>query len=174
MKKFILALIILVSATTFAHAQKYAFVDTDYIFENIPEYTDAQDILDELSMKWQKDIEKKYAEIEKLYKAYQAEAALLPANIKKKKEEEIINKEKELKKFQHDKFGPEGALYKKRIELVQPIQEKVQSVVKEIAEARNYGFIFDKAGGMNVLFADPAFDLSDEVLDRLGMLSKPK
>jgi outer membrane protein len=174
MKKIVILLLVLMGMSIIVSAQKYAFVDTDYIFKNIPEYTDAQDILNELSARWQKDVEKKYNEIERLYKNYQAESALLPADMKKKKQLEITNKEKELNEFRQQKFGPEGVLHKKRLELVQPIQEKIQSVITEIAESRNYAFIFDKAGGMNVLYFDSAFDLSDEVLDQLGMIVQSK
>lgn len=170
MKKIIIALLVFVGLSASAFAQKFAYVDTDYIMENIPEYNDAQDILNELSARWQKEIESKYSELDKLYRTYQAESALLPADIKQKKEEEIINREKAIKKFQQDKFGPEGELYKKRIELIQPIQEKIFSVITEIADLRNYDFIFDKAGSMNILYSNPRLDLSDEVLDQLGMI----
>ncbi len=170
MKKIILTLLVLISVSTVSFAQKYAYVDTDYILENIPEYNDAQDILNELSARWQKEIEGKYTKLDKLYRTYQAESALLPADLKQKKEEEIISKEKEIKKFQQDKFGPEGELYTKRMELVQPIQEKIFNVISEIAETRNYDFIFDKAGSMNILYSNPRLDLSDEVLDQLGMI----
>lgn len=172
MKKLLITLLLLTSISMGALAQRFAYVDTDYILENIPEYNDAQDILNELSARWQKEIETKYAEIEKLYRSYQAESALLPADLKKKKEEEIITKERAIKKFQQDKFGPEGELYKRRMELVQPIQEKIFNVINEIAETRNYDFILDKAGNTNILYSNPRLDLSDEVLDQLGMIVK--
>ena len=170
MKKITLTILLLISVCTLSFAQKHAYVDTDYILKNIPEYNDAQDILNELSLRWQKEIETSYAEIDKLYRSYQAESALLPADLKLKKEEEIISKEKSIKKYQQDKFGPEGELYTKRMELVQPIQEKIFNVINEIAETRNYDFIFDKAGSVNILYSDPRLDLSDEVLDQLGMI----
>lgn len=170
MKKILFALIVIFCFSSAALAQKYAYVDTDYIMENIPEYNDAQDILNELSARWQKEIEVKYSELDKLYRSYQAESALLPADLKQKKEEEIIAKEKAIKTFQQDKFGPEGELHKKRIELIQPIQEKVFNVISEIADTRNYDFIFDKAGSTNILYSNPRLDLSDEVLDQLGMI----
>ncbi len=170
MKKIIIIILFFISVPTLTFAQKFAYVDTDYILENIPEYNDAQDILNEFSARWQKEIEAMYSDIDKLYRSYQAESALLPADIKKKKEEEIISKEKQIKKFQQDKFGPEGELYSKRIELVQPIQEKIFNVINEIAETRNYDFILDKAGSVNILYSNPRLDLSDEVLDQLGMI----
>jgi len=150
------------------NAQKYAYVDTKYILDNIPEYQDAQDELDELSSSWQKEIEVKYKEVEELYKQYQAEAVLLPADIKKQKEEAIIKKEKEVKTLQKKYFSPEGDLFKKREELVQPIQEKVYNAIETIAQTRNYGFVFDKSGGMTLLYGDPKYDISDEVLDEVG------
>jgi len=160
-------LMVLVIPTT-VNAQKYAYVDTKYILDNIPEYQDAQDELDELSKTWQKEIEVKYKEVEEMYKQYQAEAVLLPADIKKQKEEAIIKKEKEVKTLQKTYFSPEGDLFKKREELVQPIQEKVYNAIETIAQTRNYGFVFDKSGGMTLLYGDPKYDISDEVLDEVG------
>jgi outer membrane protein len=151
-----------------ANAQKYAYVDTQYILDNIPEYQDAQDELDEVSEKWQKEIEAKYKEVEEMYKQYQAEAVLLPADIKKQKEEAIIKKEKEVKDLQKKYFSPEGELFKKRQELVQPIQEKVYNAIESIAQTRNYGFVFDRSAGMTLLYGDPKLDISDEVLDEVG------
>jgi outer membrane protein len=152
----------------FAFGQKYAFVDTEYILNNIPEYTDAQDLLDDLSTEWQKEIEAKFAEIDKLYKDYQAESVLLPDDIKTQKENEIVQKEKEAKELQKKRFGKDGDLFKKRVELVQPIQEKVYNAIEEIATTRNYAFIFDKASGSSILYADQKLDLSDDVLDEIG------
>lgn len=169
-KKIILSIMLFLSAFVFTYAQKYAYVDTDYILKNIPEYTDAQDLLDDLSVKWQKEIEAKFAEIDKLYKDYQAEAILLPEDIKKKREEEIIQKEKEAKELQKQKFGRDGELFQKRQELVQPIQEKIYNAIEEIATVRNFAFVFDKGGSLTILFANPKFDISDEVLDEVGSI----
>ena len=153
---------------TSVNAQKYAYVDTQYILDNIPEYQDAQDELDEISKKWQKEIETKYREVEDMYKDYQAEAVLLPADIKKKKEDAIIKKEKEVKDLQKKYFSPEGQLFKKRQELVQPIQEKVFNAIEVIAQTKNFGFVFDKAGGATLLYGNPKYDISDDVLDEVG------
>ncbi|MCK4360451.1 MAG: OmpH family outer membrane protein [Bacteroidales bacterium] len=169
-KKIILSIMLFLSAFVFTYAQKYAYVDTDYILKNIPEYTDAQDLLDDLSVKWQKEIEAKFAEIDKLYKDYQAEAILLPEDIKKKREEEIIQKEKEVKELQKQKFGRDGELFQKRQELVQPIQEKIYNAIEEIATVRNFAFVFDKGGSLTILFANPKFDISDDVLDEVGSI----
>lgn len=149
-------------------AQKYAYVDTEYIMDNIPEYSDAQDELDDMSKKWQKEIETSYGQVEDMYKKYQAEAVLLPDDIKRKREEEIVAKEQQVKELQRKYFGPEGELYLKRKELVQPIQEKVYNSIESIALTRNFAFVFDKAGGMTLLYGNPKFDISDDVLDDVG------
>jgi outer membrane protein len=167
MKKLFL-LFIALSISGIVLAQKYAFVDTEYILANIPEYVDAQDILDELSIKWQKEIETKFTEVDKLYKAYQAEAVLLPEDMKKQRENEIIQKEKEAKDLQKQRFGRDGDLYKKRQELIQPIQEKIYNAIMEVAETNNYSFVFDKAGSLTILYAKEKFDISDDVLDEVG------
>ncbi len=154
--------------TTSLSAQKFAYIDSEYILKNIPEYQDAQIQMDELSEKWQIEIEAKFLEIDNLYKKYQADVVLLPADMKKKREEEIINKEKEVKQFQQDKFGQEGELFKKRQELIKPIQDKLYNALEELATTKNYSFIFDKASGASIMFADPKLDISDDVLDELG------
>jgi outer membrane protein len=168
MKKILLIGALLLMAWLPGFSQKYAFVDTDYIMNNIPEYTDAQAMLDDLSVEWQKEIETKFAEIDKMYKDYQAESILLPEDLKKQKENEIIQKEKEAKDLQKKRFGKDGDLYKKRLELVQPIQEKIFNAIQDMAVTRNYAFIFDKASGATLLYADSKLDLSDDVLDEIG------
>jgi len=151
-----------------AQSQKYAYVDTKYVLDNIPEYHDAQDELNEWSAKWQKEIDTLYSNIEHLYKKYQAEKVLLPEEVKKKREEEIVKKEAEMKALQKKYFGPDGELYKKRKELVQPIQEKIYNAIETLSKANNYAFVFDKSGGMTILYAKPKFDISDDVLDEVG------
>lgn len=149
-------------------AQKYAYVDTEYILDNIPEYSDAQDELDEMSKKWQREIEASYGQVEEMYKKYQAEAVLLPDDIKVKRENEIIDKEKQVKELQKKYFGADGELYQKRKELIQPIQEKIYNAIESIALTSNFAFVFDKAGGMTLLYGNPKFDISDDVLDEVG------
>jgi len=168
MKKVILTAILMFALSAASFAQKYAFVDTEYILRNIPEYTDAQDILDELASEWQKEIEDMFAEVDNMYKEYQAEAVLLPEDMKRQKENEIIQLEKEAKALQKKRFGVDGDLQKKRQELVQPIQEKVFNAIEEIANTRNYAFVFDKASGATILYAQTKFDISDDVLDEIG------
>ncbi|MBU0488326.1 MAG: OmpH family outer membrane protein [Bacteroidetes bacterium] len=167
MKKIILipALILFFGV---AFAQKIGYVDTKYILENIPEYNAAQDQLDEQAIEWQKEIEAKFQEIDKLYKAFQAEHVLLPEDMKKKREEEIINKEKETKELQKKRFGSNGDLFTKRQELIKPVQDKVFAAINDIATKGNYQVIFDKSSDLIMLYTNPKLDLSDEVLAKLG------
>jgi outer membrane protein len=170
MKK-IAALLALLMAFLFAttvNAQKYAYVDTQYILDNISEYKAAQQQLDQLSISWQKEIEAKYSAIDKLYKDYQAEQILLTEDMKRKREQEITNKEKEVKEFQKLKFGYEGELFKKKQELVKPIQDKIYNAVKKIATDQSYAVIFDKTSDLIMLYANPKYDKSDDVLTAMG------
>lgn len=155
-----------------ASAQKFGYVDTDYILSKIPEYKAAQAELDKLSVDWQKEIEAKYAEIDKLYKIYQAESVLLTEDMRKKRENEIINKEKEVKELQKQRFGVDGELFKKRMELVKPIQDKVYNAVKQVAERSALAFIFDKAGQVSILYSNNKYDKSEDVLTFLGYNKK--
>ena len=168
MKKisFIIGLLVLSSAL--AVAQKYAFVDTEYIRKNIPAFTTAQEQLDNLSKQWEKEVADGYAVVEQMYKSYQNEAPLLSQDMKVKREEAIITKEKEMKDLQNKYFGMEGELFKKREELVKPIQDEILKAIKEIALDGSYAVIFDTAAGGNILFANPKFDISDQVLEKLG------
>lgn len=167
MKKLILTLIF-ASVALVTFSQKYAYVDTKYILENIPEYQEAQKQLDDLSEKWQKEIEEKYQIIDKKYKEYQAEQVLLPEDMKRKREDEIIALEKEVKELQKQRFGVDGDLYQKRKELIEPIQNKVYNAIKELASTSNYAFVFDKANQSNILYADPQLDKSKRILKTLG------
>jgi len=167
MKRIIILTCIAVFTTFAGYSQKYAFVDTEYILDNIPDYQEAQKKLDAVSVDWQRQIESKYAEIDRLYKSYQSEQVLLSADMKTKKENEIIAKEKEAKDFQKSKFGVDGALFKKRQELVKPIQDMVYNAIKQIAETGSYAVIFDKANS-NILYTNARYDKSDDVLKKLG------
>jgi outer membrane protein len=168
MKKIFFILAIILSGYTVSVAQKFAYVDTQYILDNLPEFTEAQAQLDELSGQWQKEIEAKFAEVDKMYKDYQAQMVLLPDDMKKKKEQEIVDKEKDAKNLQKQRFGKDGDLFKKRQELVKPVQEKVYNAIQEIATSANYVLILDKSGALTILYANPKYDISDEVLDNLG------
>ncbi len=168
MRKIFLILILAIGLSAVTNAQKYAYIDSKYILENIPEYTQAQKKLDDLSEKWQKEIEEKYAEIEKLYKAYQADQILLPEDMKRKREDEIVRKEREAKEFQKQKFGVNGELFQKRQELIKPIQDKIYKAVKNMAEESNYVFVFDKANQSNIMYASPKLNKSDLILKKMG------
>lgn len=149
-------------------AAKFGYVDTDYIMSQIPEYKTAQTELDKTSQQWQKEIETKLAEIEKLRKAYQADAILLTDEMKKKRESEIEAREKEVQELQRKRFGVDGELFKKRQELVKPIQDKVYNAIKAVAEKNGIGFMMDKAGQVALLYANSKYDKSDDVLVYLG------
>jgi outer membrane protein len=168
MKKTILIFTAIIFSTMLIQAQKFAYVDTQYILDNIPEFTEAQAQLDEISAQWQKEIETKFAEVDKMYKDYQTQSVLLPDDMKKKKEQEIVDKEKDAKNLQRTRFGKDGDLFKKRQELVKPIQEKIYNAIQEISTSNNYAVVFDKGGSLTMMYANPKYDISDDVLDNLG------
>jgi outer membrane protein len=168
MKKliFTIASVLLFSGATLA--QKYGFIDSGYILENIPSFRAAQEQLDQLSAQYQKELEGMHTEIEQMYKDFQAESVLLSEDMKRKREDVIISKEKEYKQLQRKYFGPEGDLYQKRQGLVKPIQDDIFAAVQEIANEGSYAVIFDKAAGTTLFYTNPRYDLSDEVLQKLG------
>jgi outer membrane protein len=168
MRKFVIILTVLIVMAGITSAQKYAFVDTEYILNNIPSYKAAKDKLDNISEEWQKEIETKYSEIEQMYKDYQAEKVLLTDEMRRKREDQIIIKEKEVKELQKNYFGQEGALFKKRQELIKPIQDEIYKAVKDIATEGGYAVIFDTSSGPTMLYTNPRYDVSDEVLEKLG------
>lgn len=169
MKRIISIFAFVLFANIAVFAQKFAYVDTEYILGQIPEYKSAQSELDKISVQWQKEIEAKYAEIDKMYKAYQAEQILLTEDMKKKREGDIIAKEKEAKDLQKQRFGVDGELFKKRQELVKPIQDKVYAAVKAIAEKGTYSAIFDKSSDLTMLYVSSKLDKSDAVLEHMGV-----
>ena len=168
MKKLIIitGILLLGVATTFA--QKFAFVDTEYILDNIPSYKAAQEQLDQLSAQYQKELESMHAELEQMYKNFQSESVLLSDEMKRKREDVIITKEKEYKELQRKYFGREGDLFKKRQGLVKPIQDDVFNAIQEISTEGSYAVVFDKSNGITLIYANPKFDLSDQVLTKLG------
>ena len=168
MKKIVSLLGIMFLAMGLTLAQRYAFVDTEYILSRIPSYKAAQDQLDKMAEDWQTEIETSYAEIEKMYKDFQAEKVLLTEEMKVRREEEIVTRETEVKQLQQKYFGRDGNLFKKRQELIKPIQDDVYGAVKEIAAEGNFAVIFDTASGANMLYTDPKYDKSDDVLEKLG------
>lgn len=168
MKKLSLIIVMVLLTSAMAVAQKYAFVDSEYIRKNIPAFATAQEQLDKLSKQWEKEVADGYAVVEQMYKSYQNEAPLLSQDMKTKREEDIINKEKEMKDLQNKYFGVEGELFKKRQELVKPVQDEILKAIKDIAVEGSYAVIFDSSTGGNILFANPKFDISDQVLEKLG------
>ena len=148
--------------------QKIVYVDSEYIMENIPEYGDAQAELNSLSDKWQKEVKAIYDKVSEMYSKYQTEMLLLSEDQKRAREQAIVDKEQEAKNLQMQYFGAEGQLYQKRTELIQPIQEKVYTAMKEVAQTKNYAFILDLASGTSILYAADKNDISDDVLDQLG------
>jgi len=168
MKKVILSIVAVVLFGMTVNAQKFAFVDTEYILDRIPSYKAAQTQVDKISKEYESEIEAKYDEVEKLYKSYQNEKVLLTEEQKSKKEDEIIAKEKEIKDLQQKYFGPEGAVFMKRQELIKPIQDEVYKAVKEIALEGGYAVIFDTASGTGILYENARYNKSDEVLEKLG------
>lgn len=168
MKKLLLILLVVAGSLT-ASAQRYCFIDSKYILERVPDYKNAQDKLDALSKTWQTEIDNRMAEVDRMYRAYQAERAMLSDEVRKKREDEIVAKEKEAKDLQKKYFGYEGDLFKKRQELVKPVQDKVYNAVQKLAQQKGYDLVLDKAGGVTLFYADPKLDRSDDVLKLMGI-----
>ncbi|MEJ6737095.1 MAG: OmpH family outer membrane protein [Flavobacteriales bacterium] len=160
--------LILVASTILGNSQNFGYVDTEYVLENIPDYKDAQDELDKLSVEWQKQLERRYSEIDKMYKNYQAEQILLTEDMKLKREDEIVKKEKAAKEYQKQKFGVNGELFQKRKELVKPLQDDVYSAISSIANYKKLGVVFDKASALTMLYTNPKYNISDDVLKKMG------
>jgi len=171
MKKAIVAIAaLLISGATFA--QKFAFVDMDYILGKMPIYTEAQKQLDKTAEIWQKEVETKMKNVEAMYKQFQAEQVLMTEPMRQQKIKEIEVKEKEVKEFQKDKFGPNGELFKKRQELIKPVQDKIYDEIQKYAIAKGYDFIFDRSSGSPMLYASDRQNKSDDILSALGISSK--
>ena len=154
--------------TFFANAQRFAYVNVKYIMENIPEYIEAQEKLDEISKVWQSEVESKRKEIENLYNNFRDQEVLYTDDMRKRKQEEISMKEGELNQYRKTKFGYKGDLFKKRQELVKPIQDKVFESIEKLAKEKRYDFIFDKSAGVHLLYANPGLDKSDQILKTMG------
>ncbi len=168
MKKiFLLAFLMGFSVISFS--QKFAIIDTRYILDKMPDYKAAQKQLDDIAAGWQKDIDGKQTELDNMYKAYEAEQVMLSDELRKKREDQLFNKEKDLRDLQRKRFGFEGDLFKKRQELVKPIQDKVYNAVQKMAVSRGYDLVLDKSEGITIIFADPKLDKSEDVLKDLGV-----
>ena len=169
MKKFLLLIAFNVLLVAFSHAQKYAVIDTKYILDRMPDYTAAQKQLDDIAAGWQKDIDTQQRDLDRMYKEYDAEQVMLSDELKKKREDQLFEKEKSVRDLQRQRFGFEGDLFKKRQELIKPIQDRVYNAVQKLAVQRGYDFILDKSEGITVIFADPKLEKSDDVLKELGV-----
>jgi outer membrane protein len=166
--KSILTVAIIATATVGAFAQRFCYVDANKVLERVPEYKTAQDQLDQTAEKWKQDVAAEYAKVDEMYRKYQADEVLLDATARKQREDEITAKEKNVRDLQKQKFGPEGALNKKRQELVKPIQDKVYAAIEQYASEKGYEFIFDKASMTGMLFANPKQDKTDDIVKKLG------
>ncbi|MCC6412931.1 MAG: OmpH family outer membrane protein [Saprospiraceae bacterium] len=162
-KKIVSTALFSLALTAVASAQRIAYVDVTAILESMTEYQKAQDQLDKLATQWRQEIAQEQDKVKGLYSKYQAEQVLLSDEMKRTREEEIMNKEKEVREMQRTKFGPEGALFKKREELVKPIQDKVYGAITKYAEDRGFEFIFDKGSASGMLFADPKYDKTEDL-----------
>ena len=168
MRKTITILLMTLFLVPATWAQKYACVNTDYILKSIPDYTSAQKRLDKYVADWQKELEDKQGELDAMRAEYEQESYLLPENLKRRRKEDIKEKEQEVKALQRQRFGPEGDLDKKRAELLKPVQDRVYATIERVAHEKNYAFVFDKAGSPTLLFSNKKYDISDEVLELLG------
>lgn len=168
MKKFILSLVAVVAMSVSANAQKFALVDMEYILKNIPAYEMANEQLNQVSLRWEKEVEDLAKEAETMYRTFQADMVFLTDEQKKAKEQEIVAKEKEVTDLKYKYFGPQGELFKKRESLIKPIQDDVYNAVKKVSEERGYQAIFDRASSQSIIFASPRIDVSNLVLEKLG------
>lgn len=169
MKKLLLSMLFVLSGAIAAVAQRYCIIDSRYILEKVPDYKSAQEKLDALSKAWQTEVDNRMADVDRLYKSYQAERPMLSDDVRKKREDEIVSKEKAAKDLQKKYFGYEGDLFKKRQELVKPVQDQVYNAVQKLTQQKGYDLVLDKAGGVTLFYADPKLDRSDDVLKLMGV-----
>jgi len=168
-KTLLIALVLVCTAFSTQAQQRYAIIDTKYILERIPEYRDADKKLQQVGEQWQKEIDDKQVQLDKMYKNYEAEQFMLTEALKKKREDELFVREKEIRDLQKKRFGYEGDLFKERQRLIKPVQDRVYNAVQKMALARSYDFVLDKSEGITVIFADPKLDKSDDILKELGI-----
>jgi outer membrane protein len=164
MKKILILLCAVVFTAATSFAQRYLIIDTRYIFDQMPEYKTVQKTIDNQAATWQKEIDSKRAELDKLYSDYDEQQSMMSENQRRKKEDELFNREKELRDLQQKRFGFEGDLFKKRGELMKPLQDKIADAVKKLVTANGYDLVFDKSEGKSIIFADQKLDKSDEIL----------
>lgn len=171
MKKLLFAFV-LIFGTAFAYGQKYAYIDSDFILESVPEYKEAKDKLNKLAERWTKEIEERYEVLRMKKDNFAREEVLLPTEEKTKRKEEIEKLETEAMEMQKLRFGVSGDYFQKRQELIKPIQDRVYDAMQKVASKRNYSFVFDKANQSNLVYADSKYDISDEVLKEMGITGK--
>jgi outer membrane protein len=170
MKKLLfVALMVLGTAVGASAQQRYAVIDTKYILERIPAYKEADAKLKLIGEQWQKEIDDLQVQLDKMYKNYESEQFMLTEALKKKREDELFEKEKQVRDLQKKRFGYEGDLFKERQRLIKPVQDKVYDAIQKIATSRSYDFVLDKSEGITIIFADPKLDKSDDVLKELGI-----
>ncbi len=168
MKKIIVLSCMMLLCSLAGSAQKFALIDMEYILKNIPAYEMTNEQLSQVSKKWQNEVDALQQEAQNMYKTYQSDLVFLSAEMKTKREEEIVKKEQEAQDLKRQYFGPEGELYKKRESLMKPIQDEIYNAVKEISEDKGYQMVIDRASAMSIIFASPKIDISNEVLLKLG------
>jgi outer membrane protein len=168
MKKLIISLCLLVGIAVAGNAQKFAMVDMEYIMKNIPAFETANEQLNQISKKWQSEVETKMQEVQSMYKNYQTELVFLSEDMKVKREEEIVSKEKAAQELKRTYFGTEGELFKKRQSLMKPIQDEVYAAIQDVSKEKDLSLVFDKSSSMNVIFTSPKLDISDLILTKLG------
>lgn len=168
MKKILLLSIMLLGLTSSSYAQKFALIDMEYILKNISSYETANEQIDVLSKRWQSEVDKMQQDIQTMYKSYQSDLVFLSAEQKTKRENEIVEKERQLQELKRKYFGPEGELFQKRQALIKPIQDDIYDAIKEISESKGYQLVLDRASAESVIFASPRIDISNEVLAKLG------
>jgi outer membrane protein len=168
---WMLAALLLCAIAPVAQAQKFGYVDSEFIMGKMPAYTQAQQELNTLSANWQKDIESQKKDLDKLYRNYQAEEVVLTEPMKKKRQDEILKKEQDIKAYQNKIFGFEGQLFKKRQELTKPVQDQVFEAIEKVAKKKQLGIVFDKSGDLTMLYTNPVHDYTEFVLEELGLAS---
>lgn len=168
MKKIVLSICFLTAFALVANAQRYAMVDMEYIMKNIPAYETANDQINQISKKWQSEVDQQMQDVQKMYKDYQTEQVFLSGDMKVKREDEIVAKEKAAQDLKRKYFGPQGELFKKRESLMKPIQDDVYNAIQEICKEKGIDMVFDKSSAMSVIYVSPSLDISDLVLQKLG------
>jgi len=168
MKKLFIAAALAFAVSTLS-AQRFAYVDSEFILTSIPEYNTAIEEINEMAIRWQREIEDQFREVERLFQRFQAEAPLLSDDMRRRREQEIVDREREIQNLQRRRFGAEGDLFRMRQEKIRPIQDRVFTSIERIARNRNFDFVFDRSDNAIILFANPARDISNDVLNDMGI-----